>query len=113
MMNIFARCVLLIHGNRWWNARPHCLPVKRLHDLHVAYGVGQPMSSRVIRAISKRKKLKAAFLDAIAHERRRLGDDLHDGLGQELTGLSLLLSAIVRSTPRGDIVGVPDLGRAL
>jgi signal transduction histidine kinase len=30
---------------------------------------------------------------AIGHEQRRLGEDLHDGLGQELTGLSLLLSA--------------------
>jgi signal transduction histidine kinase len=73
------------------------LPVRRLHDLHVAHDVGQPVSFRAIRAISKRKKLKVALLDAIAHERRRLGDDLHDGLGQELTGLSLLLSAIVCS----------------
>jgi signal transduction histidine kinase len=89
------------------------LPVRRLHDLHVAHGVGQQVSFRVIRAIAKRKKLKVAFLDAIAHERQRLGDDLHDGLGQELTGLSLLLSAIVRSTRRGDIVGVTDLERAL
>src|ERR1700675_5094818 len=113
MMNIFARCVLLIHGNRWWNARQHCLPVRRLHDFHVAHGVGQPVSFRVIRAISKRKKLKVAFLDAIALERRRLGDDLHDGLGQELTGLSLLLSAIVRSTRRGDSLRVTDLERAL
>jgi PAS domain S-box-containing protein len=33
-------------------------------------------------------------------EQRRLGMDLHDGLGQQLTGLSLMLSALSRSVGR-------------
>jgi signal transduction histidine kinase len=48
--------------------------------------------------MSERKGLEAALLEAIVNEQRRLGDDLHDGLGQELTGLALLLSAFVNST---------------
>ena len=59
------------------------------------------------------EELKVVLLDAIAHERRRLGDDLHDGLGQELTGLSLLLSAMVCGTRRGDSLRVTDVERAL
>jgi hypothetical protein len=44
---------------------------------------------------------------------RRLWDDLHDGLGQELAGLSLLLSAFVYSTRHGKSFEVTDLERAL
>jgi PAS domain S-box-containing protein len=66
----------------------------------------------VIRDISERKELEAALLDAIGHEQRRFGDDLHDGLGQELTGLSLLLSALVRSVRHGEQLEVTDLERA-
>jgi PAS domain S-box-containing protein len=66
----------------------------------------------VIRDISERKELEAALLDAVGHEQRRFGDDLHDGLGQELTGLSLLLSAFVRSARHGERVEVTDLERA-
>lgn len=67
----------------------------------------------VVRDMSERKELEAALLDAIGREQRRLGDDLHDGLGQELTGLSLLLSAFVNSTRHGKRLEVTDLERAL
>ena len=63
--------------------------------------------------MSERKELEAALLDAIGHEQRRLGDDLHDGLGQELTGLSLLLSAFARSARLGEVREATDLERAL
>jgi signal transduction histidine kinase len=53
------------------------------------------------------------LLDAIGNEQRRLGDDLHDGLGQELTGLALLLSAFVNSARRGRSLEVTELERAL
>ena len=58
----------------------------------------------VVRDMSERKELEAALLDAIGREQRRLGDDLHDGLGQELTGLSLLLSAFVNSTTNTEML---------
>src|SRR5579864_8551226 len=38
--------------------------------------------------ITERKRLEAAILDISAREQRRIGQDLHDGLGQLLTGVA-------------------------
>ena len=46
--------------------------------------------------ITERRRLEAALHEAAVLEQRRLGHDLHDGLGQELTGLSLLASSLAR-----------------
>lgn len=43
---------------------------------------------------SGRKLLEQALSDAVATEQRRLGYDLHDGLGQELTGVQFLLASV-------------------
>lgn len=43
---------------------------------------------------SARKMLEQALADAVATEQRRLGYDLHDGLGQELTGVQFLLASV-------------------
>jgi two-component system, LuxR family, sensor kinase FixL len=51
-------------------------------------------ASKERNAESERRLLEAALLDAVGREQRRFGTDLHDGLGQELTGLTLLLSAV-------------------
>lgn len=74
---------------------------------------GQSVFVSVIRDVSERKELEAALIDAIGHEQRRLADDLHDGLGQELTGLSLLLSAMAGNVRRGDILEATEFERAL
>ena len=46
-----------------------------------------------IQDISDRKRLEAELSDLTSFEQQQLGRDLHDGLGQELTGLSLLARA--------------------
>ncbi len=46
------------------------------------------------RDMSEQRRLERAVLEATDREQRRLGHDLHDGLGQELTGLSMLASAL-------------------
>jgi PAS domain S-box-containing protein len=46
--------------------------------------------------ITERRRLEDALREAAQHEQRRLGRELHDGLGQELTGLSLLATALAR-----------------
>jgi two-component system, LuxR family, sensor kinase FixL len=74
---------------------------------------GQSVFLSVIRDTSERKVMEAALLDAIGHEQRRLGGDLHDGLGQELTGLSLLLSDLVHRTRHAKSLEAADLERAL
>jgi PAS domain S-box-containing protein len=73
---------------------------------------GESVFVSVIRDISERQELEAAFLDAIGREQRRLGSDLHDSLGQDLTGLSLLVSALTRSARDGERLEVGDLEQA-
>ena len=46
------------------------------------------------RDITERKQLEQEILDAGGAERRRIGQDLHDGLGQQLTGIALLSRAL-------------------
>ncbi len=43
----------------------------------------------LVRDISERRELERAVLRAAEDERRRIGQDLHDGLGQMLTGTGL------------------------
>jgi len=45
------------------------------------------------RDVTELRWLQTNLLDAVDAERRQLGTDLHDGLGQQLTGLALLLAA--------------------
>ena len=49
------------------------------------------------RDVTEQRRLERAVLEAADSEQRRLGHDLHDGLGQELTGISMLASALASS----------------
>lgn len=40
--------------------------------------------------ITERKRLEKAVLEISAREQRRIGQDLHDGLGQQLTGIAFM-----------------------
>ena len=73
---------------------------------------GQPLSVGVIHDVSERRALEAAFLDAVGREQRRFASDLHDGLGQELTGLSLLLSSLQSAAREAHSPHTPDLDQA-
>jgi two-component system CheB/CheR fusion protein len=81
-------------------------------SLGVANEDGDQVVVAIIHDISERKTLEASYFGAVAREQRRLAQDLHDGLGQELTALTILLSAIERSaaTPQG--VGPEAIARA-
>lgn len=57
--------------------------------------------------ITNRKALVEHMLGAIHGEQRRIGADLHDGLGQVLTGVSLLLRSCQTRALRGEAVA-PD-----
>ena len=46
--------------------------------------------SSAIRDITERKQLEKTILDISAREHRRIGQDLHDGLGQHLTGIAFM-----------------------
>ncbi|MGH9354080.1 MAG: sensor histidine kinase, partial [Terriglobia bacterium] len=40
--------------------------------------------------VTERKRLENTILDISAREQRRIGQDLHDGLGQHLTGIAFM-----------------------
>jgi two-component system, NarL family, sensor histidine kinase UhpB len=50
--------------------------------------------------VTDRKAMEQEILEISNREQRRLGSDLHDGLGQELTGLSLLLKGLENQLTR-------------
>ena len=47
------------------------------------------------------RRLEREVIDVASRERQRLSGDLHEGLGQELTGISLLLRGLERAIQRG------------
>ncbi len=50
----------------------------------------------IVRDISERRRLEKELLNISEQERRRIGQDLHDGLGQMLTGIGLLSQDIAQ-----------------
>ena len=59
--------------------------------------------------ITERRRLEDALREATLREQRRLGRELHDGLGQELTGLAMLATSLARAHAAGD----PELAAEL
>jgi len=55
---------------------------------------GRNHSLVVLQDVSERKQLERAVLEAVNREQYRIGNDLHDGLGQELTGIALMLRGL-------------------
>ena len=51
----------------------------------------------IIRDLSDRRRLESALVDSMSMEQQKLGRDLHDGLGQELTGIAMLASTAASS----------------
>ena len=58
--------------------------------------------------VTELRTMERRVLDAASRERQRLSSDLHEGLGQELTGISLLLRTAITAAMRGK-PEVPDL----
>ena len=67
---------------------------------------GGPAGRRlvVMPDVTMQRQLERAVLEAASREQHRLGMDLHDGLGQVLTGLSLMLSSLASRARRGGAV---------
>ncbi len=61
----------------------------------------------LLRDISRRKELEQEVMEVAALEQQRIGQELHDGVGQELTGLALMADAL-RQHLSGQL---PDLAR--
>ncbi len=62
---------------------------------------GKPLrAAGVLRDVTERRKLEAEILNAGEAERQRIGRDLHDSLGQSLTGIGYLAEAVRESLAR-------------
>jgi PAS domain S-box-containing protein len=60
-----------------------------VRDDQVATGISISVTD-----ITERKRLEQEILDVSSRERHTIGRDLHDGLGQELTGIALMLRSV-------------------
>jgi PAS domain S-box-containing protein len=49
----------------------------------------------VLNDVTERKRLEREIIEIANREQQRIGSDLHDGLGQDLTGIALMLRGIV------------------
>jgi PAS domain S-box-containing protein len=58
---------------------------------------GNRLYTGIIRDITEQRRLEQEILRISEHERRRIGQDLHDGLGQMLTGIRLINRNIAHS----------------
>jgi PAS domain S-box-containing protein len=57
---------------------------------------GRRMFAGVLRDITDQRRLEREIVEVGAQEQRRIGQDLHDGLCQELTGISFALEVLGR-----------------
>jgi PAS domain S-box-containing protein len=82
---------------------PIDLTVSELHD------GSRRLLTGIIRDISERKSLQQELLSIAEEEQRRIGQDLHDDVGQELTGLAMKAEPSPRSwrntNSRGEACG--------
>lgn len=63
----------------------------------------------VVRDITERRRLEHEVLRISEQERRRIGQDLHDGLGQMLTGIGLICQNLARQLSAADSPHAEDL----
>ena len=65
--------------------------------------VGQEITfTGIIRDITERKQLEKEILEISEREQRRIGQDLHDGLCQQLTGIAFLMQALQQKLATSD-----------
>ncbi len=92
--------ILRQDGSRFWGS----IVLTALHD-----PAGNPRGYAVaLRDISERKGLERDILEISERERERIGRDLHDGLGQELTGIALLSTALSEQLAAAGTDGATD-----
>lgn len=56
---------------------------------------GEKLRLVVMEDVTQRRELEREIIEIANREQRRIGNDLHDGLGQELTGVALMLRGLV------------------
>ncbi|MGB5328575.1 MAG: PAS domain S-box protein [Gammaproteobacteria bacterium] len=67
----------------------------------------------VIMDISEQQQLQREILEIPLSEQRRIGQELHDGLGQQLTGLGLLATSLLNKASKPEHALATQLARGL
>jgi len=70
-----------------------------LGDIHTSHA---RLFAGVIMDMSEQQQLQREILAIPVSEQRRIGQELHDGLGQQLTGLGLLATSLVNKASKPD-----------
>jgi PAS domain S-box-containing protein len=81
---------------------PASLSVSEIDHLNLFTGI--------VRDISAEKELQRHVLDIAAQEQRRIGQELHDGTQQELTGLALFSGTVLDVLSRAEATDTADVG---
>jgi PAS domain S-box-containing protein len=63
-------------------------------EVAVSEAVPGKVFTGIIRDISRRRQLEREVTEIAAAEQRRIGQELHDGVSQELTGLTMMAAAL-------------------
>ena len=66
---------------------------------------------RLAAAEQERKRLEQQILEISERERRRIGQDLHDGLGQHLAGMELMMQALEQDVASVSKAGGAKIGK--
>ncbi len=69
------------------------------------------LEQRVSERTAELKQSNQLVLDISEQEQRRIGHDLHDGLGQQLTGIAFLSQNLTRQLRQQSTVGVAEADR--
>ncbi len=72
---------------------------------------GRRYFTGIIRDLSERKRMEAQVLAISEREQQRIGQDLHDGLGQLLTGAALLAKALAGRIQQAAPALLPEIER--
>lgn len=70
---------------------------------------GNEIYTGILRDITKRRKLENEIIKASEEERRRIGQDLHDGLGQMLTGIGLISRNLANKLEANGLPGAGEV----
>ena len=61
--------------------------------------------------ITERKRMESALLEISGREQRQIGQDLHDGLGQHLTGIAFMSKVLEQQLAEADATQAPHAAK--
>lgn len=70
---------------------------------------GATLRLAVVTDVTERRQLEREILEIAGREQLRIGSDLHDGLGQDLTGVALMLRSVVAQLRKENSVARADV----